>query len=539
MIFNSVNDFIQAVIDGRNEIDIQDYFDETFKKGGLARLVQLDAMLFVKSMTNKESDNISKALALLGSYINERKSDNPYLFNEDTPTANLLNKLTGTIRCEKLENILSFNDYQQLLSVGYFDNPYFRQIKSKNKCIGINKNHGKDELELLLYGYMYECDSNKPEFRTLARLATHEFNKSESLKLIEFLKKSFIKYWQKRDSEEELKDWEQEISPKRLANWRKSPMLLYIIDELTVNIMKPEEHFHLNSDFENFITKRSQGVLNNDELDPFIQECCENHCLSDLLQNIFSQIKTGIDYNYDGYIYEFTNYNYINYLFGLAKHIDSFFSRRYNIAKVLPDQDIILFEEISNFWEYIPEVCTNKQEYSDVKDKVRLLLDKFTKYIQQIVLFEQRTQSKKTTSNESFSEIGNDSDNFYSHNIEKDYNTKTITAWLNKAAGKNYVTKNTDSYSWDPKVNVLSKADFSYLMMKIANKARWNTSDTKIDEIPAEWIDAKFGTKSISQTKSKWYKNGKRPSKSNDIDELFGEGGEKKVDLSGIKVDLP
>jgi len=506
MTFNSVEEFVQAVSAGLNKSDIQNYFDETFKEGGLARLVQLDAMLFVKSMTNKESDNISKALALLGSYINKRKSDNPYLFNEDTPTANLLNKLTGTIRCEKLENILSFNDYQYLLSVGYFDNPYFRQIKSKNKCIGINKNHGKDELELLLYGYMYECDSNKPEFRTLARLATHEFNKSESLKLREFLKKSFIEYWQKRDSEEELKDWEQEISPQRLAMWRKSPMLLYIIDELTVNIMKPEEHFHLNSDFEDFITKRSQGVLNNDELDPFIQECCENHCLSDLLQNIFSQIKTGLDYNYDGDIYELTNYNYIHYLLGLAKHIDSFFSRRYNIAKVLPDQDIILFEEISNFWEYIPEVCTNKQEYSDVKDKVRLLLDKFTKYIQQIVLFEQKTQATKTPPdevNKVIEQKPKDSSTISSQKkspkkedifsslpprFDKD---KVKTQFDSHSKRSEFITKNESGYKV---VDGIDDKLIAYFLGELMSKC---LNDDEIFKFPETWLEGIFGIKSL------------------------------------------
>ena len=84
MIFNSVNDFIQAVIDGRNEIDIQDYIDETFKKGGLARLEQLHLVLLVEYATNdcivNQKENaqtfILKALDLIEESIIKFKNEN-------------------------------------------------------------------------------------------------------------------------------------------------------------------------------------------------------------------------------------------------------------------------------------------------------------------------------------------------------------------------------------------------------------------------------------------------------------------------------
>lgn len=104
------------------------------------------------------------------------------------------------------------------------------------------------------------------------------------------------------------------------------------------------------------------------------------------------------------------------------------------------------------------------------------------------------------------------SDSFYTEEIGNDYNIETLNAWLVKASKENFIIHSGDYFNWDPKTNTIKTvALFSYFMMKIANIARHKTSTTHTDEIPSSWIDEKFGTKSITATKSKWHKLNKKP----------------------------
>ena len=108
MIFNSVEEFVQAVIAGHNEIDIQDYIVETFDKGGLARLEKLHLTLLVEyvaangmvvygndstpetlpRLNDAQLSHIMKALDLMEETIEKFKSAYSTQADEDESTQN-------------------------------------------------------------------------------------------------------------------------------------------------------------------------------------------------------------------------------------------------------------------------------------------------------------------------------------------------------------------------------------------------------------------------------------------------------------------
>lgn len=416
MILEPVEDFIQDVIAGRNEIVIQDYIDETFKEGGLDRLEQLYTELFIESkVSNVTNACLTQALSLIENNIQKHLRDNPFILNTDPHIDELLKNLTNSITCQKIYKLYYFTETKQdydLSQSHYMNLPFtFKWQLSYNypEQVYVSVDNANDpdcrKKNALCFGYLYNYPmADSADLRVIAEL-TYNYNLTLVHKLKEYILFFFNDYWKKRDSSEGLAIWEKEMSTEELIEFRQSDKYKALINELINIIMHPGENrfFEVKIPkykYDDFITRQTQVDLKIDELRKFVNECCINYCLADLLNQIFLKFKKAFNYDLEEEYYVFRNFKYVHSLFGLALEIDNFFNDNHNIAKVLPEHNIILFPDIKLIFSSIKEFYIDKDDYTRAIEKRNEVFNMFSKYIQQISLFEQRTQSSNLQSEE-------------------------------------------------------------------------------------------------------------------------------------------
>ncbi len=413
MILEPVEDFIQDVIAGRNEIVIQDYIDETFKEGGLDRLEQLYTELFIESkVSNVTNACLTQALSLIENNIQKHLRDNPFILNTDPHIDELLKNLTDSIICQKIYKLCYITeinkDYE--LSRSHVINLPFKykwQISYKYpEQVYVSVDNADDpdcrKKNTLCFGYLYNYPmADSADLRVIAEL-TYNYNLTLVHKLKEYILFFFNDYWEKRDSSEGLAIWEKEMSTEELIEFRKSDKYKDLINYLIDIIMHPKENRVIEVKipkykYDDFITRQTQVDLKIDELRKFVNECCINYCLADLLNQIFLKFKKAFNYDLEEEYYVFRNFKYVHSLFGLALEIDNFFNDNHNIAKVLPEHNLILFPDIKLIFSSIKEFCIDKDDYTRAIEKRNEVFNMFSKYIQQISLFEKKTLEHITT----------------------------------------------------------------------------------------------------------------------------------------------